>query len=93
MYIYNSRYIKTFKRVVPAGKTGTAARFPCFIRQRKERNEMENKEFILSLYNALNGTDYTDTTLLDITTIQDVIYMGMKNDSAFIIDSELNLFE
>ena len=54
---------------------------------------MENKEFILSLYNALNGTDYTDTTLLDITTIQDVIYMGMKNDSAFIIDSELNLFE
>ena len=53
----------------------------------------ENKEFILSLYNALNGTDYTDTTLLDITTIQDVIYMGMKNDSAFILDSELNLFE
>lgn len=53
----------------------------------------ENKEFILSLYNALNGTNYTDTSLLDITTIQDVIYMGMKNDSSFIIDSELNLFE
>jgi len=53
----------------------------------------ENKEFILSLYNALNETDYKDTSLLDITTIQDVIYMGMKNDSAFIIDSELNLFE
>lgn len=53
----------------------------------------ENKEFILSLYNALNDTDYTDTSLLDITTIQDVIYMGMKNDSVFILDSELNLFE
>ena len=48
---------------------------------------------MLDLYNALNGTGYTDDSLLEITTIQDVVYMGMKNDSSFIIDSELNLFE
>jgi len=52
-----------------------------------------NKEYLLDLYNALNGTSYTDKNLLEITTIQDVVYMGMKNDSSFIIDSELNLFE
>lgn len=53
----------------------------------------KNKKYILELYNALNGTDYTDESLLEITTIQDIVYMGMKNDSSFIIDSELNLFE
>ncbi|MBP3610249.1 MAG: hypothetical protein J6J42_07935 [Lachnospiraceae bacterium] len=53
----------------------------------------KNKKYILDLYNALNDTNYTDDSLLEITTIQDVVYMGMKNDSSFIIDSELNLFE
>ena len=53
----------------------------------------KNRAYLLDLYNALNGTDYTDDSLLEITTIQDVVYMGMKNDSSFIIDSELNLFE
>ena len=53
----------------------------------------KNKAYLLDLYNALNGTSYTDESLLEITTIQDVVYMGMKNDSSFIIDSELNLFE
>lgn len=53
----------------------------------------KNKKYLLDLYNALNGTSYTDDSLLEITTIQDVVYMGMKNDASFIIDSELNLFE
>lgn len=53
----------------------------------------KNKGYLLDLYNALNNTSYTDESLLEITTILDVVYMGMKNDSSFIIDSELNLFE
>ena len=53
----------------------------------------KNKKYLLDLYNALNDTNYTDDSMLEITTIQDVVYMGMKNDSSFIIDSELNLFE
>lgn len=53
----------------------------------------KNRAYLLDLYNALNNTNYTDETLLEITTLQDVVYMGMKNDASFIIDSELNLFE
>ena len=51
------------------------------------------KEYTLSLYNALNGTNYTDVNDLQITTIDDVIYMDMKNDVSFIINGELNLIE
>ncbi len=53
----------------------------------------KNRKYLLELYNALNDTDYDDENLLEITTLQDVVYMGMKNDSSFIIDNELNLFE
>ena len=36
----------------------------------------ENKNNVLELYNALNGTNYDDADQLEITTIEDVIYMG-----------------
>lgn len=45
-----------------------------------------NKESMLSLYNALNHTSYTDEGELEINTIEDVIYMGMKNDVSCILD-------
>ncbi|MBP3242127.1 MAG: hypothetical protein J6M92_16550 [Oribacterium sp.] len=51
------------------------------------------KENILSLYNALNGTDYKDVSDIEIYTISDVIYIKMKNDLAFIFDSYLSLWE
>ncbi len=53
----------------------------------------EYKENLLALYNALNGTDYTDTGDLHINTIEDVIYMGYKNDVSFLLYSEMNLYE
>ena len=40
-----------------------------------------NKEYLLSLYNALNDTDHKDKDLLEINTIEGVIYMGMKFES------------
>ena len=52
-----------------------------------------SRGWLLSLYNALSGRNYTDTTLLEITTLEDVIYMGMKNDLSFLIDNQMNLFE
>lgn len=52
----------------------------------------EKKE-LLSLYNAVNGTSYTNTEELEIVTLENAIYMNMKNDLAFIIDSYLNLYE
>ena len=52
----------------------------------------EKKE-LLSLYNAVNGSDYDRPEELELYTIEDVIYMGMKNDAAFLIDDVLNLYE
>ena len=48
---------------------------------------------LLSLYNAINETSYTDATQLEIVTLENAIYMGMKNDLAFIINTNLFLYE
>ena len=53
----------------------------------------ENREHILSLYNALLGAGYTDADKIVITTLDDVIYLGMKNDVSFMLASDMNLFE
>ena len=37
-----------------------------------------NKEELLSLYNAVNGSSYTNADDLEINTLEDVVYMGMK---------------
>jgi len=52
-----------------------------------------HKEWTLSLYNAVNGTAYTDPEQISITTIEQVLYMGMHNDVAFLISDEINLYE
>ena len=52
----------------------------------------EKKE-LLRLYNAVNGTSYTNAEDLEIVTLENAIYMNMKNDLAFIMDSYLNLYE
>ena len=52
----------------------------------------EKKE-LLELYNAVNESHYTNPDDLEITTIDDVVYMGMRNDLSFIIGDEMNLYE
>lgn len=52
----------------------------------------EKKE-LLSLYNAVNGTDYTDPEQLEVNTLENAIYMSMHNDVSFIINSQLSLYE
>ena len=52
-----------------------------------------DKKNTLSLYNALNYTNYTDENDIDITTIEDAIYIKMKNDISFLLDSHLSLWE
>lgn len=51
------------------------------------------KEALLSLYNAINESDYQDVRALKIYTMEDYVYMGMKNDLSFLIDWNLNIFE
>lgn len=52
-----------------------------------------DKEELLSLYNAVNGTDYTDSSSLEINTLQNAIYMKMKNDVSFLFNFQVNLYE
>lgn len=53
----------------------------------------KEKKELLELYNAVNGSDYTNPDELKITTIDDVVYMGMKNDLSFIIGDIMNIYE
>ena len=48
---------------------------------------------LLELYNALNDTDYTDVDSLTVTTLENAIYMKMKNDVSFVIDCSMCLYE
>lgn len=52
-----------------------------------DRNEL------LKLYNAINGTSYNDSDLLQVNTLENAIYMSMQNDVSFIIEMRLNLYE
>ena len=45
----------------------------------------KNPKDLLSLYNALNDTDYTDVSDLTVTTLEDIVYMSYKNDISFIL--------
>ncbi|MBR4321524.1 hypothetical protein [Treponema sp.] len=56
-------------------------------------NDERSRRWLLSLYNALCGRNYTDINDLRITTIENVIYLTMKNDLSFLLDSQMNLFE
>ena len=53
----------------------------------------QSKRWRLQLYNALNGTNFTDPDELKINTIENVVYITMHNDISFLVDTEMNLFE
>ncbi len=53
----------------------------------------ERKANALELYNALNGTDYDDPDALELTTLDDVIYLNVKNDVSFLLADEMVLWE
>lgn len=43
-------------------------------------------ENLLSLYNAVTGKHYQNPEELEIVTLENAIYMGMKNDLAFVLE-------
>ncbi|MBD5471864.1 MAG: hypothetical protein HDR20_02855, partial [Lachnospiraceae bacterium] len=45
----------------------------------------KDREALLDLYNALNGTEYRDSSQLEIVTIESAVYVVMKNDLAYIL--------
>ena len=52
-----------------------------------------SKKELLELYNAVNETSYENPEELEVNTLENAIYMSMRNDLSFIIDSRLALYE
>ena len=66
--------------------------------QRKYRDTLfrllyRDRQELLKLYNALNGTAYDNQEELEIYTLENAVYMNVKNDVSFLVQSELNLYE
>jgi hypothetical protein len=53
----------------------------------------ERKDNIISLYNALNNSSYNADDITELTTLDDAVYIKMKNDVSLLIDSYLPLWE
>lgn len=53
----------------------------------------ENKKWTLQLYNAVNNSHYEDESLIEFNTLQNYMYVSMKNDMSFIIADFMNLYE
>ena len=54
---------------------------------------LKRKKALLALYNAMNGTVYEDEEALTVTTLENAIYMEMKNDVSFVLYDQLLLYE
>lgn len=52
-----------------------------------------DKKELLGLYNAVNGTNYSNPDEMTVTTLEHAIYMGMKNDISFVLYDEMMLYE
>ena len=50
------------------------------------------KENLLSLYNALHGTDFQDESLIRKVRVEDVLYKNFKNDISFEIGDQVIIF-
>lgn len=51
------------------------------------------KADLLALYNAINESAYADPDQLQIVTLENMLYLKMKNDISFLIGDILNLYE
>lgn len=68
------------------GNRNVKDRLFCYIFER-------DRAALLQLYNMLNHTDYRDPQALQVVTLDNVVYMSMKNDMAFLLSGTLNLYE
>lgn len=57
------------------------------------RMVFDKKKDLLELYNAINSTNYRNTEELEVNTLENALYMGIKNDISFLIGYTMNLYE
>jgi hypothetical protein len=64
-------------------KTKNFSKYPTLNREYKDslfRLIFSEKKDLLDLYNALNGTSYSDPEELEVNTLEDAVYISIKND-------------
>lgn len=55
---------------------------------------LQDKKRAMEIYNAINGTDYDDPELVEMTTLDDKSFsLTVRNDASFILDANLSLYE
>ena len=54
---------------------------------------MEDKNNALEVYNALNNSNYQDAELVEMKTLEKGISLTIRNDAAFIVGMDLNIYE
>lgn len=77
-------------------KLNNSQEYPTVNRKYKDRLfrlVFSRKEDLLSLYNAINGTEYSNPEDLEVTTLENALYLSMKNDLGFLVSVVLNLYE
>ncbi len=53
----------------------------------------KRKKELLSLFNAINNTNYKSEDELEIVTLENAVYMSMKNDVSCLLDMNLQIYE
>lgn len=51
------------------------------------------KRELLSMFNAVHGTSYDDPEELEVTTLENAVYMAMKNDISCVLGMHMDLYE
>ena len=51
------------------------------------------KKYSLELYNAINHTNYTKLSDLEIISLEDAVYIKMKNDVAYLVSDTIAVYE
>ena len=59
----------------------------------QKKKKQNRKKQLLGLYNTVSGKQYKDPGALTVNTLENAIYMAIKNDLSFVIDSRLSLYE
>ena len=54
---------------------------------------MEEPGYALEVYNALNQSDYRNPGLVEVCNLERGISLSVRNDAAFILDMNLNVYE
>ena len=73
---------------MPAGSGGRKDRLFNFL-----FNSEEHGGWTPGLYNAVNGSDYDDPSQVRLTTIREVMYLGIHNDVLFLVAGETSFYE